>query len=475
MNTFDETRTLLIIEDSADHRDLFRLALAAAGHLVFATGDPTQAVEMAAAREPDLVLCDIGMPEMDGYQVLRALQEDPRTRRFPVVFLTARTELAERVRAFRFGVVDFISKPVDPAALAARVDAILTHLAQRAGRAEATGDGVEAFIEEVQRDGRTGLLVLGESGSAPETRIVVRNGELLSERPPEAPGFARFDELDALHEDLVAHETARLSPAGPLPDFGHIPEPLREVIVADDNDDFRASLAAVLVQRGFQVREARDGADLLKQVFVRLPWLIVLDVRMPVMDGFAACRRLRAHEVTRHIPVVFLSGWDDLGERAAAIDAGADEFLSKRTSIRELLLRIQILMRRYVAGEKQRGAILEGRIDMVGAPAALQMCHALGLTGTLEAIGENGRIFVGFVEGALKSATSPGAGGREAVFDFLCTQRGRFSFTAGPAEAGEAVDDAVGALILEGCRRIDEHLPRARPGAGGAPPRIEES
>jgi DNA-binding response OmpR family regulator len=474
MDIFDATRTLLVIEDSADQRDLFRVALAAAGYLVFATGDPTQAVEMAAAREPDLVLCDIGMPEMDGYDVLRALQEDPRTRSVPVVFLTAHTELAERVRAFRFGVVDFIGKPIDPDALAARVGGVLDTLARRAGQAQAAGDDVERLIDDVQRDGRTGLLVLEGPGSGPDARIVVCKGELLGERPADTPRWARFEEMDALREDLVAYEPTKLPASGPLPEFGHIPEALREVIVADDNEAFRASLAEVLARRGFRVREAADGADLLRQAFVRPPWLVVLDVRMPVMDGFAACRRLRAHEITRHVPIVFLSGWDDLGEREAAIDAGADEFLSKRTPIRELLLRIQVLMRRYVEAEKKRGAVLEGRLDLVGAAAALQMCHVLALTGTLEAVGENGRIAVGFVDGTLKTATSPGNGGREAVFDFLCTQRGRFSFVAGPPEPGGEVGESISALIFEGCRRIDEHLPR-QPDPADPRPRVEES
>jgi len=448
------SRKILIVEDIDDERELYALALTAAGYEVAATGDSAQAVEIAATREPDLVLCDIMMPQVDGYQVLRALQSDPRTRRFPVVFVTGRTGFNERVRAFRFGVVDFITKPIDPPSLVARIESVLDGLSRRGGVAEATGDGVPHLVEDVKRHGRTGVLTF-DPGTL-DARVVVHDGRLLAELPALASRSARFEELDAGREDLVSHGPRHLADAGPLPDFGLIPEPLREVIVADDNAPFRASFAEILTQRGFRVREAEDGEDLVRQALDRPPWLLVIDVRMPLMDGFTACRRLRAHVLTRHVPIVFLSGWDDLSERAAALDAGADEFLSKRTSIREMLLRIQVLMRRYTAGEKTRGAILEGRIDVVGAPAALQMCHLLGLTGTLEVNTGEGRIAIGFVAGRITTATSSTGGGRNAVFEFLSVQRGRFAFAAGPPEPGFEVGDAVPWLVLEGCRRIDE-------------------
>ena len=93
---------------------------------------------------------------------------------------------------------------------------------------------------------------------------------------------------------------------------------------------------------------------------------------------------------------------------------------------------------------------------MVGAPAALQMCHLLGLSGTLEASGDAGRVAVGFDSGRIATATSVSGGGRDAVFEFLCIQHGRFAFTAGPPEPGMSVEEAVSALVFEGCRRIDE-------------------
>ena len=82
----------MLVEDDPEIRMLVDTVLSAEGHRVVTTGDPTRAVEMVRAESPDLVICDIMMPVMDGYAVLRALQSDPSTSRYPVMFLTARQE-----------------------------------------------------------------------------------------------------------------------------------------------------------------------------------------------------------------------------------------------------------------------------------------------------------------------------------------------------------------------------------------------
>jgi CheY-like chemotaxis protein len=106
-----KSRKIVTIEDDAQIRQLVQTMLTAEGYTVVATDDPTQALEIIRREAPDLVLCDIAMPVMDGYAVLKALQSDPGTAQYPVVFLTAHREFSERVRAFRFGVVDYLAKP----------------------------------------------------------------------------------------------------------------------------------------------------------------------------------------------------------------------------------------------------------------------------------------------------------------------------------------------------------------------------
>ncbi|HET6247677.1 MAG TPA: diguanylate cyclase [Tepidisphaeraceae bacterium] len=85
------------------------------------TFDGKQAVETAASILPDLILLDVDLPEMDGFEVCRRLKDDPRTMDIPVVFLTGATSTEEKIRGLELGAVDYIAKPFDPAELRARV------------------------------------------------------------------------------------------------------------------------------------------------------------------------------------------------------------------------------------------------------------------------------------------------------------------------------------------------------------------
>src|SRR5262249_8047849 len=124
------------------------------------------AVDLVRTEQPDLVLCDIAMPGLDGYGVLRRLQKDPTTAHFPVVFLTAHREFSERVRAFRFGVVDYVTKPFSREVRLRKVEKVLVGRNQRSGVLEEEGDqGVLAsLLEEVQRESRSGVLTVQEEG-----------------------------------------------------------------------------------------------------------------------------------------------------------------------------------------------------------------------------------------------------------------------------------------------------------------------
>lgn len=88
-----------------------------------------KALELACAEIPDLILLDVSMPEMDGYEVMRALRADPRTVRVPVIFLTARTSIEDEELGLSLGAVDFIHKPISPPIVQARIK---THLEVKA-------------------------------------------------------------------------------------------------------------------------------------------------------------------------------------------------------------------------------------------------------------------------------------------------------------------------------------------------------
>lgn len=97
-----------------------------ADHQVFMATSGAQALAFCRATPPDLVLLDIVMPDMDGFEVCAALKADASTRDIPVIFVTAHTDAAQETRGLELGAVDFISKPVNPAVVRARVKTHLT-------------------------------------------------------------------------------------------------------------------------------------------------------------------------------------------------------------------------------------------------------------------------------------------------------------------------------------------------------------
>jgi DNA-binding response OmpR family regulator len=455
----DNQRTIMVVEDDPQILRVVELFLKPAGYRVVCVGDPLEAAERVRSERPDLVLSDIAMPELDGYGVLRALQSDPETAGYPVMFLTGNQDFGERVRAFRFGVVDYLTKPFSRDVLLRKIERVLEGLAARPGRVETTG-GTSTFLEELQREARSGVLTAtGEHG---EVEMVVRAGEVVGgdaarlSRSPRAS--ARFEEIDPRYEDVAASEPVGLPESRlPLPAFDEIPEPLRVALVADDNPVFRRFLNEVLGARGFVVVEAADGEEALRLALMHRPGVVLVDARMPGMDGFELCRRLRAHTLTAHTPVLFLSGWDDYLARRAGLEAGADDFLSKETSVRELLSRVRLLMQRYLQPGPAPGAAMHGQMELIGAPSLLQVGHLSRLTGTLSVEKGSDTAEVGFRTGEIVNARCADRAGVEAVWALLAWERGGFRFTPGePAGQAPIGGGTFEQLLLEGSRRLDE-------------------
>ncbi|HSD29756.1 MAG TPA: response regulator transcription factor [Vicinamibacteria bacterium] len=119
-------KTILIIEDHADMRDNLSTILRMEGYAVLAAGDGREGIETARDEKPDLILCDVMMPGMDGYEVLRAVRQDRTIAGTPFVFLTARGEHRDRRTGMNLGADDYVTKPVTAtdllAAIAARLE-----------------------------------------------------------------------------------------------------------------------------------------------------------------------------------------------------------------------------------------------------------------------------------------------------------------------------------------------------------------
>jgi len=119
---------------------------------------------------------------------------------------------------------------------------------------------------------------------------------------------------------------------------------VRSILVVDDEPAVRDALERALKAQHYVVSTAVDGKLALEMIANERPDLVLLDVLMPVMDGFEACRRLR--ELGDRTPVLMLTARDAVGDRVEGLDAGADDYVVKPFALEELLARCRALLRR---------------------------------------------------------------------------------------------------------------------------------
>lgn len=120
---------ILIAEDERDIRELITFTLRYAGHEVIATSNGEEAVSAARKEKPELIVLDVRMPRMTGYQACEILKQDPELGDVPVVFLSAKGQEAEVQTGINAGAVEYILKPFAPNRLAARIQEILDRFA----------------------------------------------------------------------------------------------------------------------------------------------------------------------------------------------------------------------------------------------------------------------------------------------------------------------------------------------------------
>jgi len=433
-----DARRVVVLEADTINRFSTESILRREDYWVFVTEDAAAAARVSSVSAIDLVLVDLGLGRLeavprwqrrrgdaafhgippsltDGYAVLRPLHVDPASARFPVVTLRMDEVSSEPAPPCRFAVVEFLSRSWKEGGLLAGLDTVFRRViretlpAEPAATAEWPGDPAGGASEKAGR------------------------------------------------------------PDAPRP-FETTPVALRTALVVDPDDADRRAVVEELVLHGFSVLEASTGKEALRLAEARRPWLVLTELSLPDESGLALCRRMRGHSLLRRTPVVVLSRQDDCDTRYQALKAGADDYLPKPGSSRELLIRLELLLKRFAEIEvaSEPGAGLRGALELVGAPAVLQICHLNQLTGVLVARRGSQSIRIAFRHGQVVSAAGPDREGALVVYDFIGWPNGQFEFDRGALAEGAPMEGDVTALLLEGCRRLDERR-RGRPAEEDVP------
>ena len=126
-----------------------------------------------------------------------------------------------------------------------------------------------------------------------------------------------------------------------------------KILVADDEQEIRNLLDDFLQGEGYQVVLAADGEQALKLAETESPQAIVMDIKMPGLDGIEVCKRLKERKQTKFIPVIIITGFED--NKLAALDMGADDFVNKPFDMVELSIRVRSVLRiRHLEDELER-------------------------------------------------------------------------------------------------------------------------
>ncbi|MBF0448470.1 MAG: response regulator [Magnetococcales bacterium] len=207
-------KSVLVVDDTPENLDILKGILNPYYRVLVATNGRLALKIAFSATPPDLILLDVMMPIMDGFEICRLLQADDRTRQIPILFVTAKAEVADEKLGFDLGAADYLIKPISPPIVLARVK---THLALN-DQKKHLADQVEKRTLELQERNleleKTRLEVIRQLGRAAEYRDNETGMHIIR--------MSRFTQLLALKTGMSEPEAEILFQAAPLHDVGKI-------------------------------------------------------------------------------------------------------------------------------------------------------------------------------------------------------------------------------------------------------------
>ena len=149
----------------------------------------------------------------------------------------------------------------------------------------------------------------------------------------------------------------------------------KKILIAEDDHDLVKLLKYNLEKEGFRPAHTSDGSLVLAEIRRDEPDLLILDLMMPGMDGLEICRQIRRHEKYASLPVLMLTARSEEADRVVGLEIGADDYVTKPFSMRELIARVRALLRRHEPVAPQKATVQRG--SLVIDPAA----HSVTMAG----------------------------------------------------------------------------------------------
>jgi CheY-like chemotaxis protein len=361
------------------------------------TDDAQAAISLARKVAPDVVVIDADVA--DTAELVEALLDDPFTEPVPIVVVGSFTNGAAASRFVALGVARTLTKPITPEDLRRACDDAVdqrNEVTMRVTLGEPTleqlgerlADEVrKAIVQSVDAVGRGVRIPLGEGtevmsamwGAIARVRevVVARTAgavRFASTGPEGAVAMAPWLQPDLPGTDRLLGSVGRKrGPAADVRLHG------RRVIVADDDPGVTWFIADLLRTAGCVVSEALDGTAALDLAYRTSPELVISDILMPGLDGFALARALKRDVALRDVPVILLSWKEDLLQRVRELGAPAAAYLRKESDSRSILARVRECLRpraRVEARLRTAGEV-RGRLDGLTVRSLLELACAI--------------------------------------------------------------------------------------------------
>ncbi len=236
------------------------------------------------------------------------------------------------------------------------------------------------------------------------------------------------------------------------------------ILAVDDSATIRKLVSTSLEPEGFEVTLAVDGVDGIDKAAQSNPSLIVSDVVMPRMDGWAFVRMLRARPATALTPVIFLTSLDSEQDRMHGFKLGADDYLPKPFHSEELVVRVKSALQKSRSVQGWAKETLESKMGVAGEIDTTGLSILLGIlsrgrkTGILVVEGPNATARLFLRAGAVVRAVTDRAEqrGPKVVYDVLRWPRGKFRFSAVGVDVDDEVRFSTADLLENAARQVNE-------------------
>jgi PAS domain S-box-containing protein len=282
-STSSQSATVMIVDDDRATLEALNYLLPPWDLQVISLNHPEQFWQVLVSTTPNLLILNLEMLTFNSLELCQRVRQDAAWGDLPILAMTTNTDAESVQRLFAIGIDDFVSKPIVGPELVTRVI---------------------SRLERVRYQKQANL----RSGSMPRSPATI----------PATPSA----NVPATLEQPIATAYANL-------------------LLVDDQPDNLRALSAILDGQGYKVRKAISGEVALDAIATLPPDLILLDIKMPEMNGYEVCARLKANEKTRPIPVIFLSALDDTTDKMKAFAVGGVDYITKPFQAEEVLARIK--------------------------------------------------------------------------------------------------------------------------------------